>query len=55
MNLYTRWVYDKFDNTVASSFNDDGTLANESDLLQAIRKGGQFKQTMAIGVTYRFL
>ncbi|NNE10074.1 MAG: DUF3078 domain-containing protein [Gemmatimonadetes bacterium] len=55
VNLYTRWVYDKFDNTVGTSFDEDGMLLNGTDLNRAIRKAGQFKQTLAIGVTYRFL
>lgn len=55
VNLYLRWLYDKYDNSVVPVFNEDGTVKNASDLRVATRKAGQFKQTMAIGFTYRFL
>ena len=55
VKLFVRWVYDKYDNTVAPSVGDDGTLLNQSDVQNAIRKAGQFKQTMALGLTYKFM
>lgn len=56
VNLYTKLVYDKYDNTIAPEPNDAGDgLTNPSDVKSAIRKAGQFKQTLSIGVTYRFL
>ncbi len=55
VNFYLRWVYDKYDNSVVPVFNDDGDLTNASALRVATRKAGQFKQTMGIGLTYRFL
>lgn len=55
VNLYTRWVYDKYDNSVLPVLADDGTLGNEGAVMTAIRKEGQFKQTLGIGITYRFL
>ena len=55
VSLYLRWVYDKYDNSVAPAFDDDGGLVNGTDLRVATRKSGQFKQTMSIGFTYRFL
>jgi hypothetical protein len=54
VKLFTRWVYDKYDNSVKPSVGDDNTLANEADVLTAIRKAGQFKQTMALGFGYKF-
>ncbi len=55
VNFYLRWVYDKYDNTVMPLLNAAGdNLANASTVAAGVRKKGQFKQTMAIGVTYRF-
>ncbi|MCA9726188.1 MAG: DUF3078 domain-containing protein [Candidatus Eisenbacteria bacterium] len=55
VNLYLRWLYDKYDNSVVPTFNDDGELKNVGDIRTATRLGGQFKQTLSIGLTYRFL
>lgn len=55
VNLYVRWVYDKYDNSVPPKIDDNGDLTNAADVHAAVRKAGQFKQTMAIGLTYRFL
>lgn len=54
VSLYVRWVYDKYDNTVTPVVDDNGDLVNEADVVQAIRTGGQFKQTMALGFGYTF-
>lgn len=54
VNLYLQWVYNKFDEAT----NIDTTLPAEILIEQVdrgIRKGGQFKQTLAIGLTYNFL
>lgn len=53
VKLFMRWVYDKYDNTVKPVV-EDGILVNESDVQGAIRKGGQFKQTLALGFGYTF-
>ncbi len=53
VKFYVRWVYDKYDNTVEPVY-DSGALANESDVHGAIRKAGQFKQTLALGFGYKF-
>ena len=55
VNLYTRWVYDKYDNSVMPVLADDGSLADPGVVRAAVRKSGQFKQTLGIGITYRFL
>ncbi len=55
VKLFVRWVYDKYDNTVSPVLNDDGSLANGADVLKAIRLAGQFKQTLALGFTYKFM
>lgn len=55
VNLYTRFVYDAYDNSVEPGFNEDGTIEDAALIRGAIRKAGQFKQTLSIGITYRFL
>ena len=55
VNLYTRWVYDKYDNSVFPVLDAEGALAHPEAVRAAVRKAGQFKQTLAIGITYRFL
>jgi hypothetical protein len=55
VSLYTRLLYDKYDNTVKPIASPTGGLANPDPVRQAVRKAGQFKQTLSIGVTYRFL
>jgi len=55
VSLYLRWLYDKYDNSVVPKFDEEGTLTNPADIRTATRLAGQFKQTLAIGVTYRFL
>lgn len=55
VNLYLRWLYDKYDNSVAPKFNEEGELTNPADIRTATRLAGQFKQTLSIGLTYRFL
>ena len=53
VKLYIRWVYDKYDNTVKPVI-EDGVLVNETDVHQAIRKKGQYKQSLALGFGYTF-
>jgi len=54
VKLFVRWVYDKYDNTVAPVV-EDGDLVNAPDVHGAIRKAGQFKQTLALGFSYKFM
>ncbi len=49
-----RWVYDKYDNSVKPVVDDAGALTNGDAVARAIRKAGQFKQTMALGLGYSF-
>jgi len=51
VKLFVRWVYDKYDNTVKPVV-ENGDLVNETDVQGAIRKAGQFKQTLALGFGY---
>ena len=58
VQLYTRWLYDQYDNSVKPVFKDlNAPTAGEELALRnaAVRKAGQFKQTLGIGLTYRFL
>lgn len=53
VNLYLRWAYDKYDNSVKPDLAADGTLLNAAAVGAAVRKAGQFKQTLALGFNYR--
>ncbi len=55
VNLYVRWLYDKYDNSVKPEIGDNGSMLNAKAVSAAIRKAGQFKETLSIGITYRFL
>lgn len=54
VKLFVRWVYDKYDNSVSPAV-ENGDLLNAADVHNAIRKAGQFKQTLALGFTYKFM
>jgi hypothetical protein len=54
VNMYVRWVYDKYDNSVKPALDPAGDLTDPAGVQAAIRKAGQFKQTLALGLTYRF-
>jgi len=54
LNLYVRFVYDKYDTSVEPLLDETGELTNAATVASAIRKAGQFKQTLALGLTYRF-
>jgi hypothetical protein len=52
VNLFAQWVYQKFDGAT----NVDNTLPIEARIPQVdrgIRKAGQFKETLALGFSYR--
>jgi hypothetical protein len=55
VGLYLRWVYDKYDNSVFPALTDDGNLKDPVTVRNAVRKAGQFKQTLSLGLTSRFL
>lgn len=54
VKFFLRWVYDRYDNSVKPEADPDGNLLNETAVAQAIRKAGQFKQTLALGFAYKF-
>lgn len=55
VNLYVMFIYDKYDNSVVPEVDENGDLTNPGAVESAIRKAGQFKQTLGIGLTYKFL
>ncbi len=54
VQLYVELLYDKYDNSVAPVLDDAGDLANAGAVGAAVRKKGQLKQTLGIGLTYNF-
>jgi hypothetical protein len=55
VSLYTRWIYDAYDNSVKPLPTPEGGISNADAIRGAVRKAGQFKETLSIGITYRFL
>ena len=60
VNLYFQLVYDKFDAStkIISDFDPTNPIETATAIGQVdagIRKSGQFKQTLAIGLSYRFI
>ncbi|MBU8869935.1 MAG: DUF3078 domain-containing protein [Gemmatimonadales bacterium] len=53
VKLFLRWVYKKYDNSVKPVV-ENGVLMNADGVRSAIRKSGQLKQTLALGLTYKF-
>ncbi len=53
VNLYLRWAYDKYDNSVKPELGEGGELLNAGAVGAAVRKAGQFKQTLSLGFNYR--
>ena len=54
VKLFVHWLYKKYDNTVKPVVDDTGALTNGGAVNAAIRKSGQFKQTLALWLTYKF-
>ena len=48
-----RWVYDKYDTTVKPVVSE-GTVLNPGAVAGAVRKSGQLRQTMSVGLAYTF-
>jgi len=55
VNFYVMFIYDKYDNSVVPEVDDSGNLLNPGEVQAAVRKAGQFKQTLGVGVTFKFL
>ncbi len=55
-NVYVELAWDKYDNSVEPKLDAAGTsLANAADVRAAVRKAVQWKQTFAVGLTFRLL
>ena len=55
MCIRDRWIYDRYDNSVKPMVSAADGVINTADVRAAVRKAGQFKQTLGLGLTYRFL
>jgi hypothetical protein len=61
VNLLVQWVYDKYDASTNVDLADwdapdpEKRQAILDEILGGVRKSGQFKQTLAIGLSHRFL
>ena len=55
LNVYVMFIYDKYDNSVLPELDDQGNLLNEPAVNAAVRKAGQFKETLGVGLTFKFL
>jgi len=54
VQLAVHWVYDKYDTTVPAVIDGEGNLENADAVRNALRKSGQFKQTLSIGLAHTF-
>lgn len=52
IRLELRWIYEKYDNSVLPLFDDDGNLENGGAVAGAVRKGGQFKELLSLGLVW---
>jgi len=54
VQLYVELLYDKYDNTIVPVVDDAGSLTNPGAVDFAVRKKGQYKQTLGIGLVWTF-
>lgn len=54
VQLYVELLYDKYDNTVVPTLDDTGAIENAPAVAASVRRKGQFKETLGIGLTYKF-
>ncbi|HET6348094.1 MAG TPA: hypothetical protein VFH88_03330, partial [Candidatus Krumholzibacteria bacterium] len=54
VQLYVELLYDKYDNTIVPVVDDNGSLTNPGAVDFAVRKKGQYKQTLGIGLVWTF-
>ncbi|HXS10360.1 MAG TPA: DUF3078 domain-containing protein [Candidatus Krumholzibacteria bacterium] len=52
VQLYVELLYDKYDNTIVPVLDDAGSLTNPVAVDFAVRKKGQYKQTLGIGLVW---
>jgi hypothetical protein len=53
VNLYLQFLYDRFDQATKIVNSDPTTQADLDLALAGVREDPQFKQTLALGITYR--
>jgi hypothetical protein len=54
VQLYVEFLYDQYDNTIVPVVDESGSLTNPQVVDYAVRKKGQYKQTLGIGLTWTF-
>jgi hypothetical protein len=54
VQLYLELLYDKYDNTIVPILDESGSLTNPGAVDFAVRKKGQYKQTLGIGLVWTF-
>jgi hypothetical protein len=54
VQLYFEFLYDKYDNTVVPQVDDTGALVNADPVASSVRRKGQFRETLGIGLAYTF-
>lgn len=54
VQLYVEFLYDQYDNTIVPVVDSNGSLTNPQVVNYAVRKMGQYKQTLGIGLTWTF-
>jgi hypothetical protein len=54
VQLYVEFLYDQYDNTIVPVVDDSGSLTNPEVVNFAVRKKGQYKQTLGIGLVWTF-
>ena len=56
VQLYVELLYDKYDNTIVPIVDETtGSLTNPGAVQFAVRKKGQFKETLGIGLAWKFM
>ena len=54
VQLYVEFLYDQYDNTIVPVVDESGSLTNPEVVNYAVRKKGQYKQTLGIGLSWTF-
>jgi len=54
VDFYVRFRYDKYDNTVIPVLDENDMLRNTGEIQKGIRKAGQLKESLGIGLSYSF-
>lgn len=54
VQLYVELLYDKYDNTVVPTVDESGAITNAEMVAASVRRKGQFKETLGIGLTFKF-